>query len=175
MYQIHGYVRGEIVPTLELGMAHLEPSERERARQLWDQLLIDEGPLAGYHTVIDARGRRHQVLTVADRVVHHGKMTGIKGYLTDITASVHEDSHRRANQAVVRSAEHRSIIEQAKGILMVLQVVSADQAFLVLSRYSQHTHQKVHDIARLLVDATTTTDRASIADIARVISVDHTR
>jgi GAF domain-containing protein len=45
----------------------------------------------------------------------------------------------------------RSVIEQAKGILMERHKVTADQAFRLLSEASMHTHRKVRDLAEHLV------------------------
>ncbi|TNM69189.1 GAF and ANTAR domain-containing protein [Streptomyces sp. NP160] len=46
-----------------------------------------------------------------------------------------------------RGLANRDIIGQAKGILMERHRLSADQAFDLLARYSQHTNRKLHDIA----------------------------
>ena len=154
MYDIHGYTRGDIVPTLDLGMAHVDPCERAQTEHLWETLLTHGGPIAGYHTIIDAHGHRHRVLTVADRTTtDDGNITGIRGYFTDITGPIHDDSHQLAADAVTRSMENRAIIEQAKGILMAVQSINADQAFYVLSHHSQNTNQKVTDIASTLTRA----------------------
>src|SRR5204862_3119905 len=45
----------------------------------------------------------------------------------------------------------RGVIEQAKGILIARQGCSADQAFQVLVRLSQHRHVKLRDVAAELV------------------------
>lgn len=46
-----------------------------------------------------------------------------------------------------RGLANRDIIGQAKGILMERHKLSADQAFELLSRYSQHTNRKLHEVA----------------------------
>lgn len=154
MYDIHGYTRGDIVPTIDVGMAHVDPRERTQAEHLWETLLTNEGPTASYHSIIDVHGRRHRVLTVVDRTTNNDKeITGIRGYITDITGPIHDDSQQLAADAVTRSIENRAIIEQAKGILMAVQSITADQAFLVLSRHSQNTNQKVTTIASNLIRA----------------------
>jgi GAF domain-containing protein len=48
----------------------------------------------------------------------------------------------------------RDVIGQAKGILMVRQSCTADEAFDVLRRASQRANRKLRDIAQDLVDAT---------------------
>jgi hypothetical protein len=49
----------------------------------------------------------------------------------------------------------RAVIEQAKGILMADQQISADEAFQQLTKLSQHTNTKLRDVAlRLITDRT---------------------
>jgi GAF domain-containing protein len=50
-----------------------------------------------------------------------------------------------------RAMEFRSVIEQAKGILMERHKLTADQAFRVLAEASMHTNRKVRDLAANLV------------------------
>jgi GAF domain-containing protein len=50
-----------------------------------------------------------------------------------------------------KAMEFRSVIEQAKGILMERQKVTADPAFRMLVDASMHTHRKVRDVAEHLV------------------------
>ena len=50
-----------------------------------------------------------------------------------------------------RAMEFRSVIEQAKGILMEREKLTADQAFRVLADASMAANRKVHDIAADLV------------------------
>jgi AmiR/NasT family two-component response regulator len=47
--------------------------------------------------------------------------------------------------------ETRSVIEQAKGILMAQQHCSSTQAFDVLTKQSQRTNRKLRDIASDIV------------------------
>jgi len=49
------------------------------------------------------------------------------------------------------ATEFRSVIEQAKGILMERHKVTADQAFRLLAEASMHTNRKVRDLAETLV------------------------
>ena len=49
----------------------------------------------------------------------------------------------------------RAVIEQAKGILMAEERISAEQAFQRLVELSQHTNVKLRDVARHLVDKRT--------------------
>jgi GAF domain-containing protein len=50
-----------------------------------------------------------------------------------------------------RAMVFRSVIEQAKGILMERHRLTADQAFRLLADASMHTNRKVRDVAEVLV------------------------
>jgi DNA-directed RNA polymerase specialized sigma24 family protein len=66
-------------------------------------------------------------------------------------AHSHEDEDRRAdnlNQALAT----REIIGQAQGILMERERITADQAFDILRRASQHLNIKLREVAQDLVD-----------------------
>jgi GAF domain-containing protein len=51
-----------------------------------------------------------------------------------------------------RALDSRATIEQAKGILMAQRGCDADEAFHVLTQFSQHTHRKLRDIAATVVE-----------------------
>ena len=66
-------------------------------------------------------------------------------------------SHAAVAMSGAHKSEHlqkaitaRDLIGQAKGILMERHQLTADQAFAVLSRASQHTNTKLIDVARAL-------------------------
>lgn len=49
--------------------------------------------------------------------------------------------------------QSRAVIEQAKGILMARDRCTAEDAFDILTRISQHQNVKLRDVARTIVDA----------------------
>jgi GAF domain-containing protein len=67
------------------------------------------------------------------------------------TAKTHEDDERRATDLHGALAT-REIIGQAQGILMERERISADQAFDILRRASQHLNRKLREVAQTLVD-----------------------
>jgi len=67
------------------------------------------------------------------------------------SARSHEDEERRADNLHAALAT-REIIGQAQGILMERERISAEQAFDILRRASQHLNRKLGDIAKDLVD-----------------------
>jgi transcriptional regulator with GAF, ATPase, and Fis domain len=66
-------------------------------------------------------------------------------------ASVFSRTARLATQ-MTEAMQSRAIIEQAKGILMAQQRVTADAAFDILVRASQASNRKLRDIAQGVVD-----------------------
>jgi GAF domain-containing protein len=61
-------------------------------------------------------------------------------------------SGAQQQQHLNKAMAARDVIGQAKGILMERHKLTADQAFSVLSRASQHTNTKLVDVARALTD-----------------------
>src|SRR5918993_2543420 len=57
----------------------------------------------------------------------------------------------RKEAQLARAVDNRDLIGQAKGILMERYNISAERAFLVLTRASQNSNRKLHDIATELV------------------------
>ncbi|AGM07096.1 ANTAR domain-containing protein [Amycolatopsis keratiniphila] len=60
--------------------------------------------------------------------------------------SVERDQLRQALETL-------PVIEQAKGMFMLLRGWSAEQAFAALKTVSQHTNVKLHDVATVIVAA----------------------
>ena len=66
-------------------------------------------------------------------------------------AHSHEDDELRADH-LHNALNARRVIGQAQGILMERERISADQAFDVLRRASQHLNVKLREVAQALVD-----------------------
>ena len=67
------------------------------------------------------------------------------------SAQSREDDERRSDN-LQRALETRELIGQAKGILMERERVTAEEAFDILRRASQHLNIKLREVARSLVD-----------------------
>jgi GAF domain-containing protein len=68
-------------------------------------------------------------------------------------------SARDAAESIQRALQTRAPIEQAKGVLMAIHGVDADQAFDMLRRQSQNTNVPVREIAADFVEKITATSR----------------
>lgn len=64
-------------------------------------------------------------------------------------------------QHLAVALEHRDVIGQAKGVLMVAQGVAADEAFDMLRRASQRSNRKLYDVARDIVERPSSGGRSS--------------
>ncbi len=83
---------------------------------------------------------------------------GVFAYIVDADA---EELQSAIDITLERFAEYhglqgafgrRAVIEQAKGILMVSQAITADEAFDLLRDHSQHNGRKLIDVAQAVVE-----------------------
>jgi GAF domain-containing protein len=73
------------------------------------------------------------------------------------------DSTQLARQ-MAEAMTSRSIIEQAKGILMATNNCAADAAFDILVGMSQHRHQKLREVAAWIIEQTAINSQSRSAD-----------
>lgn len=152
LFRIHVYKRGEVVPTLELGLAHIESADRGRIQAFWDHVSTIKGPTSAYASLRSADGRVHKIVMSADLIFDGETPVGVWGLVVDLTRSIHSDRHQLANDAVAAATVSRAVIEQAKGILMGRRGIDALEAFQRISTYSQNANRKVVIVAQDIID-----------------------
>ena len=152
VYRMHGYERGNIVPTLALGMSHFDPVDRDAVQAFWDKVTTKGGPSSVYASIFDLQGRTHKLLISADLILDGTDPVGVWALVVDLSRSIYADTHRLADEAVAASALRRSVIEQAKGILMGRAGLDAAEAFRRISAYSQSTNRKVVVVSQEIID-----------------------
>jgi hypothetical protein len=92
------------------------------------------------------------VVVVGDAVTDaDGRTVATQGFYVDITESVNDDLQRSISDELDVIVSHREIIDQAKGMLMVIYQLSAEAAFGVLRWRSQELNVKLAIIAGMLV------------------------
>jgi PAS domain S-box-containing protein len=154
VYAIHGYTRGEVVPTIDLMMAHNHPEDREPIRHMLQDLISDGGQGALFHRLRDSKGREHMVLALAQADADVDEQaTAVSGFMVDLTRPVSVETRRAAAVAVAGAYANRAVIEQAKGVIMGRLEIGAEEAFGILATRSQHTNTKVSTVATELVTA----------------------
>jgi hypothetical protein len=150
---MHGYEPGDVEPTTRLLLSHKHPDDRAHVQELLDYALQSEGSFSSRHRFIDTGGTVHDAIVVADRMLDEsGAVLGTEGYYIDLTQSFDETRQEVLDEALPDLFESRAAIEQAKGVLMAIYRVSAEQAFRVLQWRSQETNVKLRALAKQLLD-----------------------
>lgn len=159
LYRMYGYERGQITPSMEMVLPHIEPEDRPKVQAYWDRVSEVGGPSSIYVSIRDRKDQQRKLLFSADYILDGTTPIGVWGVVVDLTQSIHADRHQLATEAVAASALNRAAIEQAKGILMGRTGVDADQAYELMSQLSQDTNRKVHAIAHEIIERATSADR----------------
>ena len=155
---MHGYEPGTVAPTTKLLLSHKHPDDRAHVKDLLDYALQSEESFSSRHRFIDTAGRVHDAIVVADRMLDEaGGVLGTAGYYIDLTETFDEARHETRQEVLDEALpdlfENRAAIEQAKGVLMYVYRVSADQAFRVLQWRSQQTNVKLRALAKQVLAA----------------------
>ncbi|WP_454699249.1 PAS and ANTAR domain-containing protein [Arthrobacter humicola] len=152
LYSIHGYRRGDVVPTMELTMAHKHPDDLPRIQEVSNELFAHGGHVAMYHRLIDATSRERKVLTAGEAVLDGtGKLSTISGAMLDLTSTIQRETELAAREAVRGAMATRSTIAKAEGILMGRLGIGSDEAFKLLTTYSNTSNIKLAGVASGLV------------------------
>jgi hypothetical protein len=134
LFGIHGLHPGEVVPTLELFMAHKHLLDRGQVLAVWAELLKGGGQGALLHRINDIRGKEKRVFSALQALAGPaGQVDLVRGFMVDVTQSLRIESQDAAQEAIERVFAHRDLIEQAKGIIMALRGIDGPAAFGVLA------------------------------------------
>jgi len=109
-------------------------------------LTLDLGTAPG---ALNLYARQPRAFTAVDRA--QGLLLSSLAGAAFTTARVHEEEQHRAAQ-LREALSTREMIGQAQGILMERERVSAEQAFDILRKASQHLNLKLRVVAQSLVD-----------------------
>ena len=154
MFRIHGYVRGEVVPTLDLILAHKHPEDRGPIVAVLDGLRKDGGHGAVFHRILDSAGREHRVLTMVETLSDSSrKIVGFQGLMVDLTQTVAVQTRQESAAAVRGAYATKALIEQAKGVIMCCLQTDSEEAFRILNDRSQRTNSKLVVVAAELIDS----------------------
>ncbi|WP_245676993.1 PAS and ANTAR domain-containing protein [Nocardia acidivorans] len=152
VYRMHGYIPGEVEPTTELMLSHKHPDDREQVAATIARSITSGEPFSSRHRFIDTRGNEHNVMVVADRIYgDDGAPVGTTGFYIDLSDTLAAAEQSALDHQLPQVLEARAVIEQAKGVLMRMYRISADQAFKVLVWRSQEANVKLRDLAQQLV------------------------
>ncbi|WP_069387351.1 PAS and ANTAR domain-containing protein [Cellulosimicrobium cellulans] len=154
VYTMHGFAPGEVVPTTPLVLAHRHPEDRDGARPALLRSARTGDPFGSMHRIVDASGDARTLVVAAQgrRSRATGQVVEVSGYLVDVTEPHRSAAQREATAAIMAADASRSVIEQARGVLMVAYGVGPDEAFELLRKRSNDTNVPVRDLARSLLE-----------------------
>ncbi|MEU1982884.1 PAS and ANTAR domain-containing protein [Nocardia sp. NPDC019395] len=160
--QMHGYPPEPMEPDTDLVLSHKHPGDRARVAGALAKSVADAEPFCSRHRIVDTTGRTRHVLVVADSMTDEaGEVVGSAGYYVDLTATLAEERQETLQDTLPELYAARAVIEQAKGALMLVYSINAEQAFRVLTWRSQETNTKLRDLAARLVTELTSIGHAS--------------
>ncbi|HEY6855138.1 MAG TPA: PAS and ANTAR domain-containing protein [Mycobacterium sp.] len=151
--RMHGYEPGTVTPTTELVLAHKHPEDRGEVAKTIDEMLVARRAFSTRHRILDTRGVVHQVVVVGDLLTDRQDVViGTHGYYVDITPSSDRAHEDLISARVAEITEHRAVIEQAKGMLMLVYGLDDEAAFDLLRWRSQSSNVKLRRLAEKIVE-----------------------
>jgi hypothetical protein len=151
--RMHGYEPGTVTPTTELVLAHKHPEDRGEVAKTIHEMLLARRAFSTRHRILDTRGVMHQVVVVGDLLTDRQDVViGTHGYYVDITPSSDRAREDLISARVAEITEHRAVIEQAKGMLMLIYGLDDDAAFDLLRWRSQSSNVKLRRLAEKIVE-----------------------
>jgi hypothetical protein len=151
--RMHGYEPGTVTPTTELVLAHKHPDDRHEVAATIDDILRSHRAFSTRHRILDTSGVVHHVVVVGDQLIDHRDVViGTHGYYVDITPSSARADDDAVTAKVAEITEHRAVIEQAKGMLMLVYGLDAAAAFDLLKWRSQESNVKLRRLAEQIVE-----------------------
>jgi len=150
--RMHGYEPGTVTPTTELVLAHKHPDDRGEVAKTIDAMLRSRSAFSTRHRIVDTRDVVHQVVVVGDQLTDGNDVViGTHGYYVDLTPTSDRAREEIITARVAEIAEHRAVIEQAKGMLMLVYGLDDVAAFDLLRWRSQSTNVKLRLLAEQIV------------------------
>lgn len=154
VYTMHGFAPGEVVPTTPLVLAHRHPDDRDGVSQSLLRSARTGDPFGSMHRIVDASGDARTLVVAAQgrRSRATGQVVEVSGYVVDVTESHRSAAQREATAAIQAADTSRSVIERARGVLMVAYGVGPEEAFEILRKRSNDSNVPVRDLARDMLE-----------------------
>lgn len=148
---LHGYEPGTVTPTTELVLSHKHPDDRQQVAATLDEMRRTHRTFSTRHRIVDTHGDIHDVVVIGDQLLDDaGRLIGTHGFYVDMTPT---DAQTKAmvTAALAEITENRAVIEQVKGMLMLIYRVDDEAAFELLRWRSQETNVKLRLLAEQLL------------------------
>lgn len=153
VYAMHGFEPGEVIPTTGLMVSHKHPDDLGNVDGTLRRSAESGEAFSSVHRIVDAQGRTRTLVITGQgyREEGTGQVTMLSGYIIDVTGSHRAAAARDATASIQAATERRAVIDQARGMLMMVYSVDDDLAFQLLRRVSNDMNVPVRDIAQELV------------------------
>jgi fructose-specific component phosphotransferase system IIB-like protein len=146
--RMHGYEPGAVQPTTDLVLSHKHPDDYGQVAATLEEIRRTSGAFSTRHRIIDTHGQIHHVVVVGDQLFDDaGAVIGTHGFYVDVSPWMQRRHDEIVTEAVAEIAEARAVIEQTKGMLMLIYRISAESAFELLRWRSQETNTKLRTLA----------------------------
>ncbi|QHT56030.1 ANTAR domain-containing protein [Cellulomonas sp. H30R-01] len=152
MFEIHGMEAGEVVPTRDLFLRHVRPDHRDRVAAALDACERDGTPLGEHYVLVDLAGEERTVTLSGGREDTADGPT-VSGFLVDVSVSQRVAVADAVNVQLHQALESHAVIDQAKGVLMLVYGIDGDAAFELLRWSSQQRNVRLLALAERLVAA----------------------
>lgn len=149
VFRIHGLAPGSVTPTTELILRSKHPDDRERVRLLLEEVVQTSMSCSMAYRLVRADGTERRVVLVGESSVTTAGAS-FEGFYLDLTAEFDVETED-ATRSAFENLEQRAVIEQAKGILMLVYGIDDQAAFAMLRWWSRNRNTKVRDLAQRLV------------------------
>ncbi|MGC5166067.1 PAS and ANTAR domain-containing protein [Luteimicrobium sp. DT211] len=180
VYAMHGFERGEVVPSAEVLAAHKHPDDRVQVDDVVRDAVAANEPFSSFHRIVDADGRVRTVAVVGrPHLDDDGEPVSVEGFFVDITGPQRRTSQAEASEAIRAAAASRGVIEQAKGIVIAVLGGDEDSAFDALREAGARRGVRLRAVAEQLVAAVTARHASdgpmTTAALARLLTGDADR
>ena len=153
VFQIHGFEPHDVVPTTQLIRFHAHPDDRDAVADMLAGAMESPGTFTLTYRLVDAQGGTRRVMLLGTGSSLQSDAVRLRGQLVDLTSLQDQILNDDLGPMVDDFRAHRAVIEQAKGIVIQIFAVDADEAFDRLRTCSQAANVKVRDLAEYLVVA----------------------
>jgi hypothetical protein len=132
-------------------LSHKHPDDYGHIADTLAEIRRTRRAFSSRHRICDAGGRVHHVVVVGDQLHgDDGAVIGTHGFYVDVTPSENQ-RQQEVTAAVAEIAANRAVIDQAKGMLMMVYGIDAQTAFELLGWRSQQANVKLRALAEQLV------------------------
>lgn len=146
--RMHGYEPGTVTPTTDLVVSHKHPDDRDEVAATIDDMVERRGAFSTRHRIVDTGGATHDVVVVGDQFRDdNDEVIGTHGFYIDVTAEPETDPEDVITAKVAAIAQRRTVIDQTKGMLMLVYGIDESAAFDLLKSLSQARNMKLAPLA----------------------------